>query len=165
MKKNISFLIALALILSLSCYAYAVEKTSDYGDDSIVLTEEISIEDITVVPIAKVSVGRSVNAYNRLEFAGCEENGVWTNMESYVLADGENPILDVNICVWAPETNNIHIGFYNPYEGKGYFKVKSGGKISGKNTYHNLPAGEYWVYIRNISKPTISSGYMLYDVD
>lgn len=202
MKKILGFSIVLVLILSLCGYAYAseitsnfdddstvltekisideitvvpltevsagksadAEKNSNFDDDSMILTEEISIDEITIVPITEVSVGRSANAYRRLEFAGCTQNGVWTNMETYFIADGENAVLDVDVCVWVPETNNIHIGFYNPEEGIGYFKEKSGGNISGKNTFHSLPGGDYWVYIRNVGKPTLSTGYMLYNV-
>lgn len=191
MKKILSLTLALLMVLAIPCTASATEAPSELiiesfsldevikapsitiADDELVATvsaeeqemiiESFPLEAITQAPSLAVYDG-STFAFNQFSFDGCTYNAIWSDMIEYTMSEGETGVLDITTCIWTPTTNTIYIGFYNVDTAKGYAYSFTGGSASGTYSWSNLPAGQYIVYVRNMSSRTITDGTMRYNV-
>lgn len=191
MKKILSLTLALLMVLAIPCTASATEAPSELiiesfsldevikapsitiADDELVATvsaegqemiiESFPLEEITQAPSLAVYDG-STFAFNQFSFDGCTYNAIWSDMIEYTMSEGETGVLEITTCIWTPTTNTLYIGFYNVDTAKGYAYSFTGGDVSGTYTYSDLPAGQYIVYVRNMSSKTITDGTMRYNV-
>lgn len=191
MKKILSLTLALLMVLTIPCTASATGVPSEmiiesFSLDEIVrapsvtiednelaatvsvgaqemIVENFALEEITQAPSIAVYDG-STFAYSQFSFDGCTYNAIWSDMNEYTMAEGETGVLEISTCIWTPTTNTLYIGFYNVDTAKGYAYSFTGGDVSGTYTYSNLPAGQYIVYVRNMSSRTITDGTMRYNV-
>lgn len=191
MKKILSLTLALLMVLAIPCTASATEAPSELiiesfsldevikapsitiEDDELVATasagdqeliiESFPLEEITQAPSLAVYDGATL-AFNQFTFDGCTYNAIWSDMVEYTMSEGETGILEISTCIWTPTTNTLYIGFYNVDTATGYAYSFTGGSASGTYSWSNLPAGQYIVYVRNISSRTITDGTMRYNV-
>lgn len=192
MKKILSLTLALLMVLAIPCTASATEAPSELiiesfsldeivkapsiliEDDELVATvsaegqemiiESFSLEEITQAPSLAVYDG-STFAYRQFSFDGCTYNAIWSDMVEYTMSEGETGVLDITTCIWTPTTNTLYIGFYNVDTATGYAYSFTGGSANGTYSWSNLPAGQYIVYVRNMSSRTITDGTMRYNVE
>ena len=140
-----------------------IEDTVHYGinqlnpDDFLPLTP-------TPVNVASDETARNTRAsYVRLEFPGAVAGSVYSDFVEHVISGGSSATLNVNICVWAPESNTLEIGIYNWTTAENWYVLKTGGSLSNyAHTFRNLTAGTYSVYIRNHGPNSLTTGYLLY---
>lgn len=191
MKKILSLTLALLMVLAIPCTASATEAPSELiiesfsldevikapsiiiADDELVATvsaegqemiiESFPLEAITQAPSLAVYNG-STFAFNQFSFDGCTYNAIWSDMIEHTMSEGETGVLDITTCIWTPTTNTLYIGFYNVDTATGYAYSFTGGSASGTYSWPDLPAGQYIVYVRNMSSRTIADGTMRYNV-
>lgn len=191
MKKILSLTLALLMVLAIPCTASATEAPSELiiesfsldevikapsvtiEDDELVATasvgdqemiiESFTLEEVTQAPSLTVYDGSTL-AFNQFTFDGCTYNAIWSDMIEYTMSEGETGVLEISTCIWMPTTNTLYIGFYNVDTAKGYAYAFTGGSASGTYSWSNLPAGQYIVYVRNMSSRTITDGTMRYNV-
>ena len=191
MKKILSLTLALLMVLAIPCAALATEAPSELiiesfsldeivkapsiiieedelaatasaGDQEMII-ESFSLEEITQAPSLTVYDGSTL-AFNQFTFDGCTYNAIWSDMIEYTMSEGETGVLEISTCIWTPATNTLYIGFYNVDTATGYAYSFAGGSASGTYRWSNLPAGQYIVYVRNMSSRTITDGTMRYNV-
>ena len=191
MKKILSLTLALLMVLAIPCTASATEAPSELiiesfsldevikapsvtiednelaatasaGDQEMII-ESFSLEEITQAPSLAVYDGATL-AFNQFTFDGCTYNAIWSDMVEYTMSEGETGVLEISTCIWTPATNTLYIGFYNVETATGYAYSFTGGSASGTYRWSNLPAGQYIVYVRNMSSRTITDGTMRYNV-
>jgi len=191
MKKILSLTLALLMVLAIPCAALATEAPSELiiesfsldevikapsvtiGDDELAATasagdqemiiERFPLEEITQAPSLAVYDGSTL-AFNQFTFDGCTYNAIWSDMVEYTMSEGETGVLEISTCIWTPATNTLYIGFYNVETATGYAYSFTGGSASGTYSWSDLPAGQYIVYVRNMSSRTITDGTMRYNV-
>ena len=133
------------------------EDTVYYG------INELNPEDF--IYIAPATVQRARASYTRLEFPGAVYNSVYSDFVENVITAGASATLDVNTCVWAPESNDLEIGIYNWTTAENWYVVRSGGQVYNYFiNFTNLTAGSYSVYIRNRGTSSLTTGYLLYNL-
>lgn len=132
---------------------------------------QFSPEDIpplTPVPVNNLcsedgTVSRA--SYIRLEFPGALAGSIYSDFNENVVGAGDSATLDVQTCVWAPESNTLEIGIYNWTTAENWYVLRSGGSINNKLfTFTNLSAGPCSVYIRNHGPNALTTGYLLYNL-
>lgn len=141
------------------------ENTPMAADEDIVYygVNELNPEDFIRVDPATVEKARA--SYNRFEFPGAVSNSVYSDFVNNVITAGSSATLTVNICVWAPEYNNLEIGIYNWTTAENWCVVRSGGQVSNySRTFSGLTAGTYSVYVRNLGTHSLTTGYILYNL-
>jgi len=191
MKKILSLTLALLMVLAIPCAALATEAPSELiiesfsldevikapsvtiGDDELAATasagdqemiiERFPLEEITQAPSLAVYDGSTL-AFNQFTFDGCTYNAIWSDMVEYTMSEGETGVLEISTCIWTPATNTLYIGFYNVETATGYAYSFTGGSASGTYSWSDLTAGQYIVYVRNMSSRTITDGTMRYNV-
>ena len=157
---------AFACILAvgtLAIPASAIENVEAVADDNVVHygINELNPDDF--IYIAPATVQRARTSYMRFECPGAVYNSVYSDFIENVITARASAILNVNTCVWAPESNNLEIGIYNWTTAENWYVVKSGGQVMNDFiTFTNLTVGSYSVYIRNRGTSSLTTGYLLY---
>lgn len=152
-----------AITKSLADSSFSLMTGETVADDNVVYygINELNPDDF--IYIAPATVQRARTSYIRFEFPGAVYNSVYSDFIENVITAGSSAILNVNTCVWAPESNNLEIGIYNWTTAENWYVVKSGGQVMNDFiTFTNLTAGSYSVYIRNRGTSSLTTGYLLY---
>lgn len=143
MKKMLSALLTLVMVLSLSCTAFAVEEV-EY---------EPSTEETVITPRSSLSIS----------FTSLREDAKRTSSETYYISD-EDAVLTITSCSWSPSSQDVKIGWYNVDTGITYTVTYEGGAISGKKiNCSGVPDGDYKVCIINAGNKSIT-GAIKYEV-
>lgn len=124
---------------------------------------ELNPEDFVRVTPNTVDMARA--SYLSYDFAGAVSGSVYSDFIEHVITAGSSATLTVDVCVWAPESNNLEIGIYNWTTGENWYVVRTGGQVVDySKTFSNLTAGRYSVYVRNKGTTALTTGYILYDL-
>ena len=143
MKKVLSAVLALAMVFSLSCTAFAVE----------VPYEPVATEETNIVPKSSLS----------LSFTSLGSGSRKTSSETYYIS-GEDAVLTINSCTWSPSSQDVKIGLYNVDTRVTYTVTYEGGDINSKRVNSSgVPDGDYKVCIVNGGSKSIT-GAMQYEV-
>ena len=143
MKKMLSVLLALAMVFSLSCTAFAVEEV-EY---------EPSTEEAIITPRSSLS----------LSFVALQTNSKELSSETYYISN-EDAMLTINSCTWNPSSQDVKIGWYNVDNKITYTVTYGGGDISSKKINSSgVPDGDYKVCIINAGSKSIT-GALQYEV-
>lgn len=144
MKKVLSAVLALAMVFSLSCTAFAVEE---------VPYEPVATEETNIVPKSSLS----------LSFTSLGSGSRKTSSETYYIS-GEDAVLTINSCTWSPSSQDVKIGWYNVDTRVTYTVTYEGGDINSKRVnFSGVPDGDYKVCIVNGGSKSIT-GAMQYEV-
>ena len=171
-RRIISLFLCLLILCTSSSPVYAVEDKNSPTATSTESTEYILPEDFTFIcDVAELptTYARSSNdsmpyAALRIEFAGATYNELILTNQDIVVGTNDTATLTIERCVWAPESNDLYVGFWNAQTNVAYFRTLTDGDFSGTFTFTTLPAGIYRVYIRNKGASTLTTGYMRYTV-
>lgn len=126
-------------------------------------TNLLNPEDFLALTPVPISDTKSLTLV-RLEFADALPNNVYSDFDPHVITSGSTATLEVNPCVWAPESFILEIGIYNWTTGENQFVLKPDGYAIFTESFKNLTAGTYSVYIRNRGEYSLSTGYMKYSL-
>ncbi len=132
-------------------------------NEILVVSGEFAIEDVVKAPYFGDMVAPKSGSY--FSFAGCTKNEIYSDMADRYYSDGDTVVLTINQCSWIPQSNDLEIGLFNTTYAITYKPDQpfSDGELNGVSvTFSNLKAGNYWVYVRNLGSPTITSGYLSY---
>ena len=151
MKKMLSMLLALTMVLSVPFAASAAAQTQEPR------TPEVEI--LTGDP-----VDTGITPYTQtLQFNLKPGEYTLSKDEHYI--EGEDTLLVINSATWDPPTENIRIGFRDVKTGTGYYLAFTGGKVTGETMNSNgIPNGRYQIYVKNMGEETVI-GALNYDVD
>lgn len=190
MKRIVSLVIVLAIILMVPIQAFATETITandiashitEMADEPIAIVSstdpitgettytatEVIVEDVSLEDVTAIGDSEMITPYGgfRYQFHTLGGGNLYYEIDDpFVLSSGEMLTLDVTNCVWAPETNTLHIGVYNFALGKSYSVPATGGSFVEERTYLNLPAGEYYVFVKNTGSRALTTGYMTFTV-
>lgn len=136
MKKMLSVLLALVMVFSLSCTAFAADEV-EY---------EPSAEETVITPRSSLS----------LSFTSLRPGARKTSSETYYISD-ENATLIINSCTWSPSSQDVKIGWYNVDTGKVHYVLYEGGEISDERiNSKDIPDGDYKVCVVNAGSKSIT---------
>lgn len=140
------------------------------ADDDVVHygINEIQPEDIiklTPTPVDVETKQGLRESYVALNFANTKPNAICSDMIEHIVQEGDSLTLKIKACTWSPEQHSLEIGIYNWSTAENWYVTKTGGAVTDwSNTFRNLTAGNYSVYIRNCGSGTLISGYMQYNL-
>lgn len=166
MKKFVSLLLVFVMISLMSIPVYAAETNAVEvagGEKGAVYygINEIKPEDI--VRIGTGAVPQNRNGGIPFDFAGAIPNSVYSNFVEVYYSAGSTAVLEIDVCTWSPEYNNLEVGIYNWTTAENWYTTWPDGQIENEWIYfYNLSAGRYSVYIRNVGSSSLQTGYLLY---
>lgn len=152
MKKIISFLMAIAIVLSFAVPAFATEAENTVEVEWIECQMEEPWDD-GIMPCATLA----------LDFADLAPDACVTGSDVYYI-NNASTILKVVAASWNSQDEDIGIGWYNMSSGIIYYSRFTGGSIVNKKINSSaLPVGNYKVVIINLGELDIT-GSMQYTV-
>jgi len=128
------------------------------------IVEQFSKDELVTVSHVEEPASDFAEAFIQIQFEGYETCLPLSDGITYDVSEGESLNLEIVRCIWTPTTNTLYIGFYNVDTATGYAYPFTGGSASGTYSWPDLPAGQYIVYVRNMSSRTITDGTMRYNV-
>ena len=168
MKKFIGIILSIIIVLSMSTTAYAAE--SSHSDDVIYVNTEkkqvgsFTIDEIKKSPLISDEATYSLYATRFFSFNNTPYNNIMSDFVEFEVQQGEEVRLTVTNSTWYPHTCDIEIGIYNVDDGLDYCETVSGGDYSGTMVFGDMDEATYIVYVRNVSRATISQGSIRYSI-
>lgn len=160
MKKVLSLILALIMIISMSTPSYASENNS--GERPCV--EYISPTDISTASFSAYENGVVPFTTHYFSLDNTPYNNIISDFVEYEIQEGEDVTLTIVSCSWYPHTCDIRVGLFNLDTSYAWYYTFSGGEASGSYNFPDMPEGTYMVYVRNVSSETITDGSVRYSI-
>lgn len=167
MKKGISIILSIVLVLSMSASAFASEAPLNdntiYVDTITPREARFSIDDIQEAAFSGEEYF-SLYTSHYFPFDDTPYNSMTSDFIEYEVQQGEEVRIEVISCSWYPHTCNLEIGILNLDNGYDYSGSVGGGNYTGTLIFGDMDAARYMVFVRNTSAATITDGSIRYSI-
>lgn len=170
MKRILCLCVSVLLVFSMAGQACAQEVSDDIVYTPILANGEPSPggsfakADVKLSPVCSDEDTYSIYATRYFSFDGLAYQNITSDWVEYEVQQGDSVYVDVTSCSWYPHTCNIEVGIFNVSDPDSMCEILSGGNYSDPLVFGDVDAGTYVVYVRNLSKSTITDGSIRYSI-
>ena len=181
-RRIISFLLVGCLLSMCVPQCAFAEESESHGEESIATNEDsweyspvlitgepangpsFKLEDIQKSPLCidETTYSLSVSRYFRLDDLGYWNiNSEWVE---YEVQQGADVTLEIVESMWSPHTCRLQIGILRVDGPDAHCVEVTGGGYCNTLLFSDLNAGNYIVYVRNITSQTVTDGAIRYSI-
>lgn len=170
MKRYISFLLAFLFFIGGTVQVNALEVVDDTVYSPILVTGEaspggsFSLSDVQVSPVRSDEETYALYATRFFAFNDLNADNTMSDWVQYEVQQGDGVYVDITSCSWYPHTCELEVGILNMSGPDCMCTTLSGGDYRGQLVFGDVNAGNYIVYVRNLSAYTISYGSIRYSI-
>lgn len=166
MRKVLCFFIALLTLTLTASTCLAAEEEQDLFSretaQAELKQEEITLFTSKVIPVTNGKNFRG-GTLREFRFDRCMGKEACSDKQAYTLDQDGDVSLYLEVLSWSPADGDVGVGLYNTETKALTYRTVSGGTVKDELlTFEDVPAGDYWLVVWNLSENALAEGSVRY---